>query len=51
MGQKENEPEDVQLSEDLCFQLHIFHLSKQLINEMSDLISTQTTSEKLEELS
>ena len=49
-NQEKNPQETAVLEPEQCFQLHIFHLAKQAVNEMSDLISTKTVEEKLTEM-
>ena len=49
-GQKKNPDENEQLNEIYCFQLHIYHLAQQAVNEMENLISTKTVGQKLDDL-
>ena len=49
-GQKKNPDLNEVVSEKSCYQLHIYHLAQQAVNEMENLISTKTIQEKLEEM-
>ena len=49
-NQAKNPNENDDIEEDKCFQLHIYHLARQAVNEMEDLISTQSVKEKLNDM-